>query len=484
MSVSGPPRIPADLYLRVLASGASVHLVRAAEALDFAGAVVDSRKVSRGCAFIALPGRFADGHDYIADAVSRGAAVVFAHTERVDAALLDSLREEASGNEVTLLACDDPLRALQRVAKAHLAGFPDLVKVGVTGSNGKTTTKELIASILSTRGPTWRSRGNLNSEIGLPLAMLEIGPDHRYAVFEIAMDGIGQIELLTGLVQPDYAIVTNTGLAHTEFVHSREGVAREKRMIFSQFTGVQTAFVPDDDEYASLLAAGIRGRVVRFGTRATREFSGYRTRGLAGGVLSFGGREIAVNLVGHAMGLNALAAAVVTAGMGIGLDGIQAGIESVVPMFGRAQILRGDCTVVLDCYNANPQSMHAALDLLSDGAGSRQVCVLGSMLEIGERSRIEHERVGARIAQLPVQAVVFVGSHMRDAHAACTHAGFGGQSYWAPDVSAAEAPVRKAVRPGDVVLLKGSRAVGLENLLPVVDPSLEMLIPAEAQEVS
>ncbi|MFP4509602.1 MAG: UDP-N-acetylmuramoyl-tripeptide--D-alanyl-D-alanine ligase [Spirochaetaceae bacterium] len=484
MSVSELPRIQADFYLRVLDSEVRVHAIRAAEPHGFSGAVVDSRNVTAGCAFIALPGRFADGHDYIADAVSRGATVVFAHADRADAAFLDSLEAVSSDSGFTLLACDNPLGALHRIAKAHLARFPELIKVGVTGSNGKTTTKELIASILATKGHTWRSRGNLNSEIGLPLAILEIGPDHRFAVFEIAMDGIGQIELLTRLVQPDYAIVTNTGLAHTEFVHSREGVAREKRMIFSQFTGTETAFVPDDDEYASMLAAGIRGRIVRFGTRATPEYGGYRTRGLTGGVLSFGGREIAVNLVGSAMGLNALAAAVVTAEMGIGLDGIQAGIESVVPMFGRAQILRGACTVVLDCYNANPQSMHAALDLLTDGAGSRQVCVLGSMLEIGERSRIEHEQVGKRLAQLPVQAVVFVGPHMRDAHAACTHAGFGGQSYWASDVSAAEAVVRKAVRPGDVVLLKGSRAVGLEKLLPVVDPSLTTLVPEEAGEVS
>ncbi|TVQ26691.1 MAG: UDP-N-acetylmuramoyl-tripeptide--D-alanyl-D-alanine ligase [Spirochaetaceae bacterium] len=476
MSAKAFPRITSEFYLQVLSNEAIPHTVHSRMRNDFFGVVVDSRITTEGCAFVALPGRFADGHTYVRDAVSKGARLVIVRDDRVDEVLQD-LQEDALYQNVTVLSCDDPLYVLQRLARAHLARFPGLVKVGVTGSNGKTTTKELIASILSTAGATWRSRGNLNSEIGLPMAMLEIGSDHRFAVFEIAMDGIGQIALLTELVRPDYAIVTNTGLAHTEFVHTREGVAREKRMIFSQFTGKQTAFIPDDDEYASVLAAGVRGRIVRFGSRATPEFGGYRTRGLAGGVLSFGGRKIAVNLVGQAMGMNALAAAVVARTMGISLDSIQAGIEAVLPMFGRAQILRGVCTVILDCYNANPQSMHASLDLLSVGAGSRQVCVLGSMLEIGELSRVEHERVGGRVAMLPVQAVVFVGSHMRDAHRACEHAGFSGQNFWADDVEAAEPLVRKVVRSGDVVLLKGSRAVGLEKLLPVVDATLSATTP-------
>ncbi len=479
------PRITAEFYLRVLAAESVVYSLKTSETHDFFGAHVDSRSVTEGSAFLALPGRFADGHDYVRDAVSRGARVAFVHTDRADEVLADVGRAGMDGR-ATIIACDDPLYALQRIARAHIARYPDIVKVGITGSNGKTSTKEMLAAILSTlstAGATWKSQGNFNSEIGLPLAMLSISAEHRYAVFEIAMDGPGQIALLTELVRPDYAIVTNTGLAHTEFVHTREGVAREKRLIFSQFTGSQTAFVPDDDEYAALIAAGVRGRIVRFGTRATPGYGGYRSRGLAGGVLSFDGREIAVRIPGFVMGMNALAAAVMAREIGVTTDGIQAGVESVLPMFGRGQILKGICTVVLDCYNANPQSMHAALDLVAEGSGGRQVCVLGSMLEIGERSRVEHERVGQRILELPVQAVVFVGAHMRDAYRACTQAGYTGAHFWASDAADAEQYVRKVVRPGDVVLLKGSRAVGLECLLHAIDPSLETVASSMTQGV-
>ncbi len=439
--------------------------------LEVCGAAVDSRLIAPGALFAALPGRFSDGHEFLEDAVDRGAGVLLVNAERVQW-WRDTLN--ALENGVRILEVSDVLSALQGLAAEHLDCNTSAVRIGITGSNGKTSTKEMLFSILSQAGYTFRSEGNLNSEIGVALAALAVEETHQYAVFEMAMDHPGEMQQLARIVRPSHAIVTNTADAHTEYVGGREFIAREKRMIYSQTPAGGFAYVPANDAYAPILAdsaflAELAAKPVYVGRDTIEGFEGYESRGLAGGVLHYRGYSIQIPLPGSFVADNALCAIAVAENLGVGTEAIARGLEAVRPLFGRGEVHEGRVTVLSDCYNANPQSMQGALAVIAENADARIVLILGDMKELAD-SRSQHERLGRDIANMLPQpaAVIFVGPEAAYAHAAALSEGCEAETVHVPDVHAADEAVRRLVRDGDTVLLKGSRSLQLERLLPAL----------------
>lgn len=445
---------------------------------EFDSAAIDSRAVAPGDLFVALPGRRVDGHHFLSSAVKNGARGLLISSARFGEPAIAAGVRRASGT-ARVLVVDDVLPAFQSLAADYLDRCTSAVRIGITGSNGKTSTKEMLASVLERCAPTFRSHGNLNSEIGVPLSAFAVSPDDRYAVFELAMDRPGEMERLAAIVRPTHALITNTADAHTEFVGGRAGVAREKRAIFSQLDSTGHAYIPADDEYRDLLAEplvapGTRCTVHYFGINASENFEAYTPRGAEGGTLHYRGREIRIALPGAFVVQNALAAISVAETLGVGLDEIAVGLEAVRPLIGRGRLYRSRVTVLSDFYNANPQSMNGAIEtaVAASRDNRRLVLILGAMKELA-RSDEEHHALGVRLAELGNQlsgqpAAILIGAEMRSAFAAARGEGFGGELSWYPDVQSAAAGVKAVVRSGDFVLLKGSRSIELERLLPLL----------------
>lgn len=417
---------------------------------------VDSRLAVPGSLFVALPGERTDGHRFVDDAVSRGAVAAFVHEDR-----LPQVRNTLFGSAI-VYPVSDTLAALHRTALRWREQFPDLVRIGITGSNGKTTTKDMLASILAQVAPTVFTHGNYNSDIGLPIELLRIREQHRYGVFEMGMNRVGEIAELAGLVEPDLALITNVGSAHIGMVGSRRHIAEEKKSIFSRFDGDQTAVVPSSGEFSRLLSKDVNGRVLRHG----RSGAGLREVGPSepeGTTLVLTEGALRLPLPGAHMVANAIAAITVARALEIGFPAIRAGLEAVRSSFGRAQVLRGRVTVIQDCYNANPESVGAALRLLVEmPADGKRVAILGAMKELGENAPAMHRAVAEQALAGAADEVWFVGDEFREVSLPeDAHARWFGDEEWR-DVERAV----NAVQDGDVVLLKGSRALELERLTP------------------
>ncbi len=421
-------------------------------------ACVDSRLVMPGCLFVALPGERADGHSFVDDAMSRGAVAAFVRADR-----LAEVRSSVYGS-ATLFPVSDTLKALQEIARRWREMHPDLLRVGITGSNGKTTTKELVAAILSRAAPTVYSHGNYNSDIGLPMELLRIRPEHRFGVFELGMNRPGEIRELTDLVAPDVALITNVGSAHVGMLGSRRRIAEEKKEIFSRFDGDQTAIVPPSGEFSRYLASDVAGTVVRH-SRSSAGVIRIENRNLGGATLHLREGPIQLKLPGEHMIANTLAALVVARVLNIPFDTIRSGIESVEPMFGRTQVIRERVTVVQDCYNANPESMAVALSLLAEiSAAGRRIAILGAMKELGRESAAAHRSVVQRALSTGVDEVWLVGDEFVAAVGPSSEnvRSYGDDEWEELEHDAAE------IADGDVVLLKGSRLLELERLAPVI----------------
>lgn len=442
-----------------------IAVIGAPLAREVAGACVDSRLARPGCLFVALPGERTDGHGYVDHAVQNGASCAL-----VAASRLAEVRRSVFGS-VRLLPVDDTLAALQSLALHWRRQFSGLKRIGITGSNGKTTTKELLSSILTRMAPTVHSRGNYNSDIGLPMELLRIRDDHAYGVFEMGMNRVGEIRQLAELVDPDIGLITNIGRAHIGMVGSQEAIVREKRSIFSFFSGAQIAVVPAGDRYADYLADGVDGRVVRWSMESAGVES-IESRGIDGSVIRTHEGEISLRMPGPHMAANALGVITVARLLDAPFEAICDGLEAVEPVFGRTEIIRGAITVVQDCYNANPESTRAALEILAKSPSSgRRVAVLGAMKELGDASAGGHREIVDLALTLGLDAVWLVGDEFAGIDLPRPASGRSGATevdlfpYAEWDRLVERASTFDA---GDTVLLKGSRALALERLTPVV----------------
>jgi UDP-N-acetylmuramoyl-tripeptide--D-alanyl-D-alanine ligase len=435
--------------------------------LDIRGVVVDSRHVEEASLFVALPGQRVDGHEFIPQALERGAAAFMCSTAYWSkrGGQLERLLQNRPA--VSVIEVDDTLAGLQKMAKAYLRQFPEILRIGVTGSNGKTTTKEILAAIVAADRPTVKSEGNLNSEIGLPLSCFRATSAHRAAVFEMGINHPGEMDILADIYRPDIAVITNIGTAHIGLLGSREVIAREKRKIFSYFDGTQKAFLSESEDFAELLTEDLRGDVVYFGPKRTSGFEGSEDLGLDGTIIHWEGLRIRFPFFGAHNLRNALASISVSTELGISREKIKEGLENVSPLFGRSQIIRGPVTVIQDCYNANPDSFVQVFAFISALPWSgRKVGVLGAMGELGERSEQAHRRIGVFAAQSGFQGLFLFGRDMEAAYKEIQAREYRGLVEWMTDIESLRESLHTYLRDGDLLLIKGSRAAELERLMP------------------
>jgi UDP-N-acetylmuramoyl-tripeptide--D-alanyl-D-alanine ligase len=427
---------------------------------------VDSRIAAEGCLFVALPGERTDGHEFLGQAAAAGAAALLVSDAQA-ARRTEELARIAAERGVGVVAVPDTLAGLQDLARFHMRRLPAVTRIGVTGSSGKTTTKEILGTILSRAAPTATNTGNLNSEIGLPLACFQVEASHRNVVLEMGINHPGEMDVLADIVRPDLALITNIGMAHIGLLGSREGIAKEKKKIFAHFDGRQTAFLPENDPYRSLLAQGLRGRVLFFGPKSTPGYGGSESMGLGGTLIHWEGSRIRFPLFGPHNLANALGALSVARELGVPNAEIRGGLEAVAPLFGRSQIIAGPVTVIVDCYNANPDSMASALDFVEALSWEgRKIAVLGSMRELGEETGPAHRALGERLRETGLDAVLLFGTEMEHAWQALESSPARARCWWFSDRDALGDRLQGLQKNNDLLLLKGSRSLELEKLLP------------------
>lgn len=405
-----------------------------------ARAIIDSRAAGAGDLFVGLPGEQVDGGRFGVQALAQGAWGVLVAPEHAEAA-----RCAVGGRDGILIAADDPLAALQRLATAWRRALACPV-VGITGSVGKTSTKDILAAMLGQALRTTANRENFNTEIGLPLTILEAPPGTEALVLEMGMRGPGQIAELTAIAEPDVAVITAVAPVHLELMGSIEAIAAAKAELVAGLRPGGTAIVPAGE---ALLEAHRRDDVttVTFGPGGDVDAL---PEGLELGVAGLGGGP----MISAHMRRNALAALAAARALGVEPSGA---LEVSLSSFrGQRLHLPGDIVVVNDCYNANPMSMRAALDDLAASASGRRVAVLGDMLELGPDEARFHAEIGAHARAAGVDVLVAVGPRAR--HFADGY----GDVLALPDAAAAAEAVPRLVQPGDTVLVKASRGVGLE----------------------
>ncbi len=422
---------------------------------------VDSRLIKKGDLFIATVGEKTDGHRFIPDVWQKSALCAVG-------------QQKLSSPSGPYLLVEDTLKALKDAAESYRKSLAIPV-IGITGSVGKTSTKEMVAAILSQKYQVLKTPGNFNNEIGLPLTVFKIESCHEAAVLEMGMNHFGEMHRLSKIARPTHCLFTNIGVAHLEYLGSRDGILKAKSEMFDYAAKDAEVFVNgDDDKLISL-----KNRAVTFGlTPANKVFAdqvenmgleGLRCRIHAGGVTF----TAHIPLPGRHMVYNALAGTCIGLSLGLIPEEIQAGIRSLKPLDGRGNILHtGRYTLLDDCYNANPVSMCAMLDVL-DHALTRKVAILGDMGELGEQSEALHASVGKHLGSIHADLVITIGPHSEALHKAAKSA-----APWSVCMhyDSQEAFLEEAdslLQKGDSILLKASHYMGFEHIIKILSQENE-----------
>jgi UDP-N-acetylmuramoyl-tripeptide--D-alanyl-D-alanine ligase len=420
--------------------------------------VSDSRAAGPGSLFCALEGERVDGHDFLDEAAAAGAVAVLCRTGR--SRPLDG---------VCVLEADEPLAALGAIARQVRRAWGGKV-IGIAGSNGKTSTKDMLAALCAPHVPTLATHRNHNNRLGLPLTLFRLEPEHALCICELGTSEVGELADLAAIAEPDIGVVTNIAPEHLEFLGDLEGVAREEGSLLAALPAEGDAVVPAGEQLLTqyrrddlrITTCGEPGGDVRCvswepeagGTRAALAVLGERV-------------ELVVPLraAHHAANLASAAAAYVRAGLPLAGIGEGAAAIELSPLRGQEQERRAGGVLINDAYNANPASVESALAALAQrAAGARSVAVLGHMAELGAEAPRWHAEVGRACARLGIDVVIGVGNLA----AAYETAAEGCEWHWAADVGEAAGVLARVLRPGDVVLLKGSRSAGVERLAEAV----------------
>lgn len=431
---------------------------------------LDTRSLRPGDLFIALRGDRFDGHNFVATALSRGA---------VGAIVLDSfdvsrvvLNRGSKRTQPCILGVSDPLYAYQQLAAYHRSRF-QIPVVAVTGSNGKTTTKEMVASVMASRWKILKTEGNLNNRMGVPQTLLRLNDRHKGAVIEMGVDNLGQTTRLCEITRPTIGIITNIGPDHLEFFGSMDVSAQAKAELLELLPRDGMAVLNADDSYYDYLAARTRCRVVSFGfsSKADVRAMDVKSDGRHGTIFrlllprTVRHTPVHIRVQGEHNVTNALAAGAVGSILGLSGGMIAQGLSRFRPAAMRSQVrvIQG-VKLIIDCYNANPASMKAAVQLLAQtGAKRKKIAVLGDMLELGPNAQQLHEEVGEFLARQGIDQLVACGVLGRSLARGARQAGLDlSRILEVPDARAAAAAVKKVVKPGDAVLIKASRGMKLE----------------------
>lgn len=441
-----------NLTLRNIAAACQGTLTGAQgrEDTEISSVTTDSRKVSAGCLFAAIAGSRVDGHDFIPDVLSKGASCVLA----------ERLPDGCAGPAVLVKSVP---AALQALAGFYRAGF-DIPVIGVTGSVGKTTAKEMICAVLSQKYCVHKTAGNFNNELGVPLTLFGLRPEHTAAVVEMGISDFGEMTRLTRMVRPDFALFTIIGHSHLETLGSREGVLRAKSEMLQCVPENGTVFYNGDDDLLPALECAPR-RVVTFGLGGSSAVRAENVRTLENGFtdceIVSGAHRIAAEIpaYGGHMVYAALAAAAVGLEMGLTDTQIERGIKNFEGVGHRSRMVRtGKITLIDDCYNANPTSTASAVRSLA-GLPGRKVCVLGDMLDMGEQSESLHRGIGTLCREQGVDLVLTCGEMMSFA---ALEAGEHARHFQRRDELIAALP--ELIRAGDCVLVKASHSMGFDEV--------------------
>jgi UDP-N-acetylmuramoyl-tripeptide--D-alanyl-D-alanine ligase len=453
------------LTLADVARVTSGRRIRGSDGMEVFGVSTDSRKVQKGSLFVALRGERFDGHDFVEQALASGAS----------AALVERGGRFHPHGPGGLVEVAGTARALLALAADYRARLRAKV-IGITGSTGKSTTKEMTAHVLSALGRVHKAPSSYNNVVGVSSTLLGAEAEDDYLVAEIGTNAPGEIALLARAVMPDAAVITNIGPTHLAALGSVEGVAQEKAAILDATAAAGVAVLPADDAFFEMLRLRSLARVVSFGFSegADVRAEGLREEGSGTVFRLNGSEEVSLPLPGRHNVANALAAAAVALQFGLSTRDIAARLATVQPLPMRSRVVRLlDVVLIDDAYNANPSSFAAALAMLEAMRPRPAVVFAGDMLELGRQSQAAHRALGASVARLRPRLLVAVGAEMRLAAEAAASAGLPRESVMMLEDarSAAEAAPR-VVRSGDAVLVKGSRRMGLEAVVAALTAAL------------
>lgn len=474
------------------------RLMRGDPSRAVSGVSIDSRTIRSGELFIAIKGERFDGHQFIYDALGGGAngVLVSVSAHRIP----KTVEEEGLLREKILIGVTDTLAALQELSRFHRRRWT-LPVVGISGSNGKTTTKEMVAAILGERFVTLKNEGNINNRIGVPLTLLRMRSSHQAAVLEMGISRPGELRRLCEIALPQVGLITNIGPAHLETFGTIEAVAAAKAELLEALSPTEgLGILNRDDPFYSMLRSRTSGRVVTFGSNPESDvrvedateaggpgairlhcrpgiFGLARTRERSGRgdpaikkPNRFDRREVRIHLpvIGRHNAMNAAAAAAAALTLGCELEEVSRGLERFQPVAMRLELITWEGRTILnDAYNANPASMQAALETLSRfTAGGRRIAVLGDMLELGADAVEAHRRIGAAAVSYGTGFLISMGRYAAEVAEGARAAGMGGDrvAVCREPVEAAET-LRRVAEPGDIVLIKGSRGMRMERIL-------------------
>jgi UDP-N-acetylmuramoyl-tripeptide--D-alanyl-D-alanine ligase len=442
------------------------------------GYSIDSRTIRPGELFFAVKGEKMDGHDFVVQALAKGAVAAIVSKERfseigerVATNQADGRTWRAALTQFSLIPVEDTLEALQLLARGvrHLWARP---LIAVTGSAGKTTTKEAIAHVLSVRLRVHKSEGNFNNHFGLPLMLLKLEPEHDVAVVELGMSHLGEITALAQIAQPNTGVVTNVAPVHLEFFSSIAEIARAKYELVESLPANGTSVLNGDDEYVSQFGREFEGKVITygFGPACTVRAEKWESKGEAGSafdvVVGDQREKVVLPLVGRHNVHNALAAIGVGLEHGVTLAESAAALCTLSPAEKRGQVVRiGNITVINDCYNSNPKALAAMVDALAEMPARRRIVVAGEMLELGPQGEEMHRESGRYIAKKDIDVVIGVQGLARQIVDSAKQEGTTAEFVATPE-EAGEWLARE-VHDGDAVLLKASRGVKLEKAMDI-----------------
>jgi len=431
---------------------------------------IDSRTVAPGELFFAVKGDRFDGHDFIVAAARRGALAAVVARAKVATLPDDAL-------SIPLLIADDTLVALQSLAN-HVRRQWGKRLVAVTGSAGKTTTKEAIAAALGAKFNVLKSQGNLNNAFGLPMQLLRLEPEHEYAVVEMGMNHLGEIAALARIAAPDWGVVTNVGTAHVEnFAEGQAGIARAKYELIAGLPANGTAFLNCADPFVSQFGRDFNGKVVYFGFGPCADPQIVEQREDPSGLhVHYRAHDREGDFTLHLLGLhnasNAMAGLAVALEAGVDLDAAIRALQTLAPGDKRGEVLEFiGATILNDSYNSNPEALQSMIRTLAAYPAKRRILVAGEMLELGTHAVTMHASCGKAAAEAHLDLVVGVrGNAEHLATAACAA---GVEAIFLPDATAAGEWLKQNLRTGDVALVKGSRGVHLERALEILKPAFQ-----------
>lgn len=448
----------------------------------FTSVATDSRNVKEGTLFVPLMGEKQNGHNYIPQAIEAGASVVFIKRSEYEANTNMYMGMAAQHINVTFITVINTLTALQDAAAAYVEKFPSLIKVAITGSSGKTTSKEMVVSILKQKYNVVYTQGNFNSETGLPLSVFNIRPEHQVGVFEMGMNRVNEIGEISSVLKAKYALVTNVGTAHIGILGSRKNIAIEKRKIFNYIPEDGIAFIPDGDDFKDFIGERVTGKKVYFGENVSEQESGAKfieDKGLEGTVFSLDGVEINLKNAGIYNYRNALGACAVGKALAVTPEQIKAGLEGLGAVSGRMEIkqisLKNEMKVSLikDCYNANPDSMKSVIDFCSTVEEvNKKILILGDMLELGEKSKEEHKAVCQHAVSANPDLLILIGKEMKSGFDYCNEVSFGKAAYFEGHdeniIKKVSELVLDKAEEKDLILVKASRGIALERVIDMI----------------